>query len=297
VVDYELLLRTSAYEVYVGETRRHSYLDDVRDRYIATPLPSHLRTQENFGVPYVHGHVESTGGMLWVVGRNARLFDFFLPERWRRTPSWKLSENNEVCYTLTKDHVHIVWKTSRVGEAPPVYAEKARTALARLNGFNSPFEECAIAQDLNAKGIPTVYIRAVYMAGSQKVERSADARRYRSHRRLLDIDGEPILRREHNYITIRGYYNGSDAWVASQQGQLCRPMDLRQALAKDVIPQPEHDALYRGMLARLQAAGYDGTLLDDNDMLIATMPDGAVERNAAGEIELRICNLELMARL
>ena len=85
MVDYELLLRTQAHEEKVKYVRRHSYLDDQRDRFTPTPLPSHLHSQEVLGVPYIHGHVESTGGQLWVVGRNARLFDYFLPERWRKT--------------------------------------------------------------------------------------------------------------------------------------------------------------------------------------------------------------------
>jgi hypothetical protein len=118
VVDYELLLRTPHHEEKVKYSRRHSYLDDQRDRLIPTKLPPHLKTMEIFGVPYIHGHVESTGGQLWVVGKNGRLFDYFLPERWRKTVSWKLSENNEVYYTVTKDNVHIVWETSRVGETP-----------------------------------------------------------------------------------------------------------------------------------------------------------------------------------
>ncbi|MEF9438335.1 MAG: hypothetical protein L0922_06215, partial [Candidatus Mariimomonas ferrooxydans] len=85
VVDYELLLRTPEYEEEVKYSRRHSYLDNQRDRFIPTPLPSHLSYIEVFGVPYMYGHAESTGGHLWVVGKNARLFDYFLPERWRKT--------------------------------------------------------------------------------------------------------------------------------------------------------------------------------------------------------------------
>src|SRR5512144_36927 len=118
VIDYELLLRTDEHQNEVKETRRHSYLDDQRDRFEPTSLPVHLSTMEIMGVPYIYGHAESTGGHLWVVGRNARLFDYFLPERWRKTPSLSMSEDNEVYYTVTKDNIHLVWETSRVGEFP-----------------------------------------------------------------------------------------------------------------------------------------------------------------------------------
>ena len=87
VVDYELLLRTQSYEEEVSSARRHRYLNDESNRMTATPLPAHLHCVEIMGVPCVCGHVESTDGYLWVVGRNARLFDYFLPERWRRHPA------------------------------------------------------------------------------------------------------------------------------------------------------------------------------------------------------------------
>lgn len=298
IIDYELLLRTPEYETYVLDSRRHHYLDDVRDRFIATPVPSHLQVQEILGVPYVHGHVESTGGKLWVCGRNSRLFDYFLPERWRRTQAWKLSENNEVWYTFTKDHIHLVWKTSRVGETPPIYLDKVKTALARLYGFNSPFEEFELAQQLNEAGVHTVYMRAIYQTGSSKSERSRDARRYRSHRRMHAIDGDPVLDRDCNYITIRGYYNGPDEWVAAQKDQLCRPMDLRQALSKNVLTSDDHMRLLLGTKKRLHDAGFDGSLIDDSDMLVAISPDDTAARDpSTGDIDVRLCNLELVHRL
>ncbi len=165
---------------------------------------------EIFGVPYIYGHAESTGGHLWVVGNNARLFDYFLPERWRKTPSIRLSDSREVFYTITKDNIHLVWETSRVGELPNE-SEEESSSMIREFGINSPFEEFAIAHALPQIGIPCVYVRAIYMTGSDKVEVSADMRRYESHRNILDPEGNPILQENHNYITIRGYYNGPDS--------------------------------------------------------------------------------------
>ena len=233
VIDYELLLRTAPHELEVKASRRHSYLDHQRDRFKDSPLPAHLKALEVFGVPYIFGHVESTGGCLWVVGKDPNLFDYFLPERWRKTPSKKLSAENEVYYTLTKDNVHVVWKTSKVGERPtaPVAGDLASKAVKF--GYNSPFEEFAIAQALNAAEIPTVYPRAIYMTGSPKLEQSMDLGKYESHLKILTADGLPALREDRNYITIRGYYNGPDCWVAEHDSQLFRPLDLLQALAAD----------------------------------------------------------------
>jgi len=65
-----------------------------------------------FGVPYIFGHVESTGGIYGSLEKT-ELFDYFLPEPLAKNAPIKLSAENEVYYTLTKDNVHIVWKTSK----------------------------------------------------------------------------------------------------------------------------------------------------------------------------------------
>jgi hypothetical protein len=295
IIDYELLFRTPEHEDRVKASRRHSYLDDVCDRLNPTPLPQHLSRQEILGVPYVFGHVESTGGRMWVVGRNARLFDYFLPERWRKTPSLSLSDNNEVFYTVTKDNIHLVWKTSRVGELPGGGKYGAEEiAKIRLRGINSPFEEFALAQALNEKGIHAVYVRAVYMTGSLKVEISADARKYQSHSAITDIDGNPVLAAEHNYITIRGYYNGPDDWVSCHEDQLYTPVDLARAARKGTITDAQRDACLARVITRLAEAGYDGRLLKANDVLLALDARGQIVQDRTGEPDLIICNLEII---
>lgn len=293
VIDYELLFRTPEHEVRVKALRRHSYLDDMRDRFEPTPLPQHLARAEIFGVPYIFGRAESTGGRMWVVGKNARLFDYFLPERWRRTPSLSLSQTNEVFYTVTKDNIHLVWETSRVGEFP---ADKkfspADVEKIKHYGINSPFEEFEIAETLNRLGIHAVYVRAIYETGSQKLERSADPRRYESHRAILDNDGSPILQEDHNYITIRGYYNGPDEWVAKQDGALLTPVDLFKAVRKNIIDESQARKLLETTVSRLREAGYDGSLLKLNDLLIAIDAKGEIMQDRLGGLDVIICNFE-----
>ena len=297
VIDYELLVRTPYHEEQVNWSRRHSYLDDQRDRFIATDLPSHLAAEEILGVPYIFGQVQSTGGKLWVVGRNARLFDYFLPERWRKTHAWKLTENNDVYYTVTKDQIHLVWKISRIGDRPVPDPACPFPEKLEEYGFNSPFEEFAIAQHLNENGMPTVYVRAVYMTGTVKAEQSADLRRYDSHRTIRDVDGRPILLEDRDYITLRGYFNGPDWWVAEQTGQLCRPFNLEQAVAKGLIDA----SLYRKLTDKVQSGmknlGYDGILLKGNDLLLAQDPKNEFLKDAAGLPEVRICNFELIKKI
>ncbi|MBN1129625.1 MAG: hypothetical protein JXA71_11590 [Chitinispirillaceae bacterium] len=297
LIDYELLVRTPEHEEQVHFARRHSYLDDQRDRMVATPLPPHLTAHEILGVPYILGHAESTGGRLWVVGRNGRLFDFFLPERWRKTHSWKLSETNDVFYTVTKDHIHLVWKTSRVGETASFDQFGAELLLARERGFNSPFEAFSLARHCSENGIPTVYMRAIYETGTSKIEQSTDFRRYESHASLRDGNGVRILLDCHNYIMLLGYFNGTDEWVAKQSGGLCRPIDLDQALAKGLLDASLHRRLREKILADLTDIGCDGSLLRANDLLCALGPGNEFLKGADGLPEVRICNFELIKKI
>jgi hypothetical protein len=296
VIDYELLLRTAEHENAVKQSRRHSYLDDQRDRFKPTSLPDYLKSMEVFGVPYMYGHAESTGGHLWVVGRNARLFDYFLPERWRKTPSLKLSETKEVFYTITKDNIHLVWKTSRVGEMPDEDDENRYDPKIRKYGINSPFEEFAIAHTLNGIGIPSVYVRAIYMTGTTKIEPSADFRRYESHKKILDPEGNPILQENHNYITIRGYYNGPDYSVAVR-GPIYMPMDLSKAVYNGLINESESLILLNRVKEKLRGAGYDGSLLKANDLLLVVDSNREIMNNSYGEPEVIICNFELIWKI
>lgn len=296
VIDYELLLRTAEHENEVKESRRHSYLDDQRDRFEPTSLPVHLSTMEIMGVPYIYGHAESTGGHLWVVGRNARLFDYFLPERWRKTPSLRLSDSKEIFYTITKDNIHLVWETSRVGELPDEENGGIDDPKIREYGVNSPFEEFAIAHAVNELGIPTVYVRAIYMTGTAKIEHSIDVRRYETHKDILDPEGNPILQEKHNYITIRGYYNGPDHAVA-KQGPLYTPVDLAKAVYQGIIDELACRMFLDRVKEKLKKAGYDGSLLKANDLLLAVDSGGRIMNNRSGEPEVILCNFELVWKM
>ena len=167
----------------------------------------------------------------------------------------------------------------------------------RQYGINSPFEEFAISQALNAQGIHATYVRAVYVTGSLKIEISADSRKYQSHRSIKDIDDAPVLAAEHNYITIQGYYNGPDEWVSQQDGSLLTPVDLAKAVKKKIIDAAQSKAFLEKVVARLRAAGYDGSLLKPNDLLIAIDAQGRIMKDKTGEPDVIICNFEVIWKI
>jgi hypothetical protein len=207
-----------------------------------------------------------------------------------------LSDSKEVFYTITKDNIHLVWETSRVGELPEEETGNNQSQMIRRYGINSPFEEFFIAHRLSELGIPTVYVRAIYMTGTTKMEPSSDFRRYESHKDILDPEGNPILQENHYYITIRGYYNGPDYSVA-ERGPLYVPVDLAKAVYQGLIDEATCRGFLDNVREKLSDVGYDGSLLKPNDLLLAVDSEGRIMNNSYGAPEVIICNFELILKV
>ena len=303
LVDFELLALTPEHRREVGASRRTSYLKRQRVRFqIPAPasFPEHLKPVKILGVPYVFGHAESTQGRLWVAGQDPELFDYFLPERWRHTPGKKLSATSETHYTLTKDNIHLVWKLSRVGEKAEVDPSNEIAAAILAHGFNSPFEECAIALDLARLGVPTIYPRAIYMSGLES-SRSAfyvvDQRRFESHLSLVTEDAAPLFRSDHNYLTIWGYWNGSAEMADDRNEAHVQPVDLGRAVARGLITTELMLELLERTRERLQAVGYRDLQLTAAHVLLSIRHDKSIVFDADGAPSIRLCNFELMQKL
>jgi hypothetical protein len=305
LIDFELLQRTPEHERAVLSSRRALYLRHQRDRFTTpegTPFPEHLRPMRIFEVDYVCGHADSTHGMLWVVGRDPDLFDYFLPERWRRTQGKRLSSTNETYYTLTKDRINLVWKLSRVGEQADFGLSDPRAAEIGALGYNSPFEEFAIALDLMRQGVDTIYPRAIYMSGLGSTRAGLyvfDDRRYDTHRPLTMPDGQPLLRRDHNYLTIWGFWNGLDELLARKDQAYCRGVNLDEAARTGVLKLREVQQLLARAQQRLAAAGYRDPLPKPTHYLVSLRHDGSlILEGKRGRVPaVRICNFSLLQRL
>jgi hypothetical protein len=297
-----MLHRTPEREKGDKAARRSAYLIRQRDRFDPVPLddyPPHLHPVTIFGVDYVYGQVGSTGGALWVVGKDPALFDYFLPERWRRTPRRKLSHAHQVYYTLTKDNIHLVWRVSRVGERPDVYADEPQGRTVLEHGYNSPFEEFSLALELERKGIRAIYPRAIYRTGTttQAADELADKRRYRTHRKLVMPDGGQALRPDRNYIAVYGYWNGPDELLAVRDGEYYTGLNLLNAFRDGVICREELDALVGKTQRRLAEARVEDLALRPEHFMISVDHRGAIIRDREGMPEVRVCSLELLRRV
>ncbi len=300
VVDYELLERTPEHEQAVRSANRKLYLTHMARRFEGNadnPMPDHLRATSLLDVDYVFGRAESTGGLLWVVGRDPDLFSYFLPERWRRTPNKKLSSRNQVFHTCTKDNIQLVWRVSRMDDpVPPLKIAGAGLEAARAYEVNSPFEEFSFALWLSRHGIKTIYPRAIYMTGSRRESSDAGAgpRRYTDLAHLLTPDGEPAIRKDYDYITIWGYWNGPDELLAAHDGSYYSSVNAKHACASGRISRRVMEDLLEAKAAKLAQCGLEDLYLKPDHLLISFDSEGKLVLDAAGKPEVRLCNFEFV---
>ena len=301
LVDYELLERTREHEQAVRTANRRLYLKHMARRFEANtagPLPAHLRATNLLGVDYIFGRAESTGGLLWVAGKDPDLFNYFLPERWRRTPKKNLSAHNEIFHTRTKDDINLVWKISRMGEPVRLNNPEADPEAASAYGLNSPFEEFAFALELGKNGIKTVYPRAIYMTGRKREtpRSNADTRRYAALTDLRTPDGDPAVREEYDYITIWGFWNGPDELLAVQDGRFYQAVNARHAFASKMISEQAMEELMHVKVERLARCGFEDLNPKPDHLLISFSPDMHLVLGTTGKPEVRLCNFELIRR-
>ncbi|MCC6580654.1 MAG: hypothetical protein IT440_09440 [Phycisphaeraceae bacterium] len=295
LIDFELLERTEEYKTRFRTSQRARYWRLLRSREDPLPkrLPEGLHEVDIFGVRYIFG-VTPNGGKLWVVGHDPELFDFFLPDRWRRTPRTKLSSVNEVYRTRTRDNIHVVYRRSRIGEKPHVDPFYEQGQRIREYGFNSPFEEVALAQRLRHQGIRTAFARAIYRTGHESTEASylRDPSRYNNHRHILPPEETPqtILDPDHDFYTLWGLWRG--ILPADEQGDapLWGIIDVPQAFEEELISQPEYRRIIEDTTRRLSTVGLTELAESPSSFLMSIHPDGRhFRRDNDGRYLITLC--------
>lgn len=301
LVDYELLTRTPEYGESVKRVQRSRYLQLQKTRFDPgdVEFPEDLAPTNVLGVDYVWGKAQSTGGSIWVVGKNPELFSYFLPEKWR-FKQVNLSLRRQTYYVQTKDRIHLVWEVSRLGEIPLEGGQWDHRfeEIVRF-GFNSPFEEFALALELQRRGIKVTYPRAIYMTGSELQAPTSiiDDNRYEKLAGHRAPDGEAMLRMDRDYIVIWGYWRGLEDDYATEEVGHWTPIDLTRAAAKGLISTRQLVEQIDRQRQRLAQAGFEDLTLNGNHILLSYIPEGKIKLDADGQYELRQCNFELVRPL
>ena len=299
LVDFELLERTSVHEQEVRASKRRSYLVRQAHRFEArVEFPPELTPMTIMDVEYVYGQVESTAGALWVVGKDPVLFEYFLPEKWRRTPRTRLAVSSEGYYTVTKDNIHLVWHLSRVGRRPEVTPSSGRASEIVAHGYNSPFEAISFCLELTRNGIATTYPRAIYMTGHKIGEYAPpqDDSRYESHQAWETPDGHPILGRQHDYMIIWGYWNGPDEWLAVKDQQVYEGISATDAREQGLIAQDVYQRVHDATAARLAQVGIEDLDPRGDHLLLSLDRSGRLVTDRDGLPTVRISDFSLLRR-
>ncbi|MFC1704351.1 hypothetical protein ACFL1E_06195 [Candidatus Omnitrophota bacterium] len=301
LVDFELLERTPHREKIAQKDKRADYLRRQRDRFFGddpNEFHPHLHHVNILGVEYVYGHVESTKGRLWVVGRDPHLFDYFLPERWEQIPKTKISVFNDMYYTISKDNIHLAWKVSKVGIKPDADPYKEDEKRILEYGYNTPFEEVAIALELSRKGIPTIYPRAIYMSSNKtKISDSlSDSSRYDMYKAFVTPDRVALLKKNRDYISIWGYWNGPDEKLAAKDSDYYEGIDTLRAYKQGIITEKQYYELLQIAKERLFQAGFEDLNFRGNHLLISFDSKKNLIVDSEGIPELRICNFEFLKK-
>lgn len=292
LVDFELLQRTPEHHRQFKVRQRRRYWDLLRHRDESPAvLPAHLKLTKIFGVSYVMG-TGPDGGKLWIVGHDPELWDYFSPDRWLRTPRLKLSPMNEVYRTRTRDNIHVVYRRSRVGTRPRVDPLLQRDRRIREYGFNSPFEEIAIAELLRQMGVSTTHPRAIYRTDhpTTTAEYLRDDRRFADHADLLTPEPvpEPILSRNHDYYTVWDCFRGVDPHHRAGRPEARGGIDLERARDDGLLGQEECAELIEGTRRRLRRLGLADAALADHECVVTIGEGGTLCCDQEGGVEVTL---------
>ena len=153
--------------------------------------------------------------------------------------------------------------------------------------------------ELSRKGIDTKYPRAIYMTGHQSTVTSslADPSRYESHAEEQTPEGHPILSRQHEYLTIWGYWNGPDDLLAVKDEAVYKGVDALAAYREGLLTQRGYVKIMRAAKQRLAAVGVEDLSLRGNHLLLSIDAEQKLAVDEKGLPLTRICNFELLRRL
>lgn len=295
LIDFELLHRTADHETTRRNYRRQCFYE-IRYHEARLSGVESDGSRTIFGVPYIEGPVESSGGYLWVAGHDKQLFDYFLPEKWQTTPRRRLNRLGISFYTESKDGIPLVIKTSRVGELPPFNPLHREEKELLTYGYNSPFEEASIADKIAMSGLSSARLLAIYLM-NQEITISDylhDDSRYSSHTAFKTRGGEPLLLRDRQYLTIWQYWQGSDQEMMISPQPPLTPVSLDEAFLTGLVDRQGLESMLRFAILKLSSRGYRDLQPKPTHLILAVGKDGSLIRDETGIPLFRYSNFSLV---
>jgi hypothetical protein len=113
---------------------------------------------------------------------------------------------------------------------------------------------------------------------------------------LRTPDGEQVVRKEYDYITIWGFWNGPDELLAAADGQFYQAMNVKRAFANKMMPKQMLDELMQLKAERLSRCGFEDLNPKPDHLLVSFDPAHKLVLGSLGKPEARLCNFELIRR-
>ena len=297
LIDFELLQRTPEHQrlFKIRQNQRYRKLQTSNKEISEIPSSSHVKQVNIIGIDYIFGPTQD-GGFLWVVGRDPQLFDYFVPDRWRRTPRIKLSPHTEVYRTHTRDSINLVYRRSHVGSRPQVDPLSETGRRMRDHGYNSPFEIIAIAERLRCLGICTTHPRAIYRTSHKSTQGAylRDPGRIESHANIImpkGFEGCALLP-DYDYYTIWDQFLGVEL---EKETDSRRSLDLRQAEESGILNSQEREAIIYQMENIMISSDHSDRFFPEIELSVYINEHDQLIRNSADQIETTACVDTLMA--
>src|SRR5208337_4615214 len=125
--------------------------------------------------------------------------------------------------------------------------------------------------ELGRNGVRTVYPRAIYMTGRPRgpARQVSDERRYAALAEFRTPDGEPVARKEYDYITIWGFWNGPDELLAAQDGKFYEAFNAKRAFTHKLISEQTLTELTQTVARRLGRCGFEDLNPKPDHLLIS----------------------------
>ena len=125
---------------------------------------------------------------------------------------------------------------------------------------------------------------------------NCDDRRYAALKDLRTPDGEPAVRKDHDYITIWGFWTGPDELLAMHHEPVYQGINLDEALNSQIISPETRDLLIAQAHNNLARIGLENPCLTSDQLLLSLTSNQKLVLDLHGRPEVRFCNFELIRR-
>jgi hypothetical protein len=123
-----------------------------------------------------------------------------------------------------------------------------------------------------------------------------DESRYESHSDQQTPEGLPILSRNHEYVTIWGYWNGRDDALAVKDEVAYKGIDALASFREGRLSQRDYLRVVRSVKRRLSWVGIEDLSLRGNHLLLSIDREQKLATDDKGLPLVRICNFELLKK-